>query len=156
MVLLNRFMSPSGERMLWLVLFVLAVAGFFYVRRAYRRWKYIPIRIKKKIWYSGGLKMKVSIRNVKKMMIDIDTPVIEFRQSRMKKRKFKILAPGDENLFPLCLSPHTKYDFLVDFTKLYERDNILRKYSKAVIHVNDKNGKPVTKRKIKISLPHYS
>ena len=153
MVLLNRFMSPAGEKMLWLVLFVLAVAVYFYVRRAYWRWKYIPIRIKKKVWYSGGLKMKVSIRNVRNVMVDIDTPIIEFRQPRMKKRKFKMFPPGDEKIFPLCLSPQTSYDFLVEFTKLYEREQILRQYRMVIIHVNDKNGKNITKRKVKISMP---
>ena len=97
--------------------------------------------------------MRVRIRNVKNMMVDINTPLIEFRQPRMKKRKFKTIVPGDENLFPLCLAPQTSYEYLVDFTKLYELDQILRKYSKVIIHVNDKNGKTITKKRVKISMP---
>ena len=146
-------MSPSGERMLWMLLLVSVAVSVFLLWLAYRRWKNNPLRIKKKVWYSGGLKMSVSIRNIRSMMVDIDTPVIEFRQPRMKKRKFKIVAPGDEHIFPLGLSPQTGYDFLVEFTKLYERELILRKYRKVVIHVNDKNGKKITKKRVKISLP---
>ena len=82
-------------------------------------------------------------------MVDIDTPIIEFRQPRMKKRKFKMVVPGDENIFPLGLSPQTSYDFVVDFTKLYERDEILRKYKQVVIHVNDKNGKSIRKKRVR-------
>jgi len=150
---MNDYISPSGERMLWMLLLVSVVVGVFLLWRTYQRWKNNPLRIKKKVWYSGGLKMTVSIRNIRNMIVDIDTPVIEFRQPRMKKRKFKIVAPGNEHVFPLGLSPQTGYDFFVEFTKLYEREPILRKYRQVVIHVNDKNGKTITKKKVKISLP---
>jgi len=135
------------------MLLVLIAWGIFLLWRTYCRWKNNPLRIKKKVWYSGGLKMMVSIRNIRSMMVDIDAPVIEFRQPRMKKRKFRIVAPGDEHIFPLGLSPQTGYEFLVEFTKLYEREPILRKYRQVVIHVKDKNGKTITKKKVKISLP---
>ena len=146
-------MSPSGEKLLYMIVLLSVAVGIFLLWRTYRRWKINPLRIKKKVWYSGGLKMSVSIRNIRNMMVDIDTPMIEFRQPRMKKRKFKIVAPGDEHIFPLGLSPQTGYDFLVEFTKLYERESKLRKYRKVIIHVNDKNGKTITKKKVKISLP---
>jgi len=146
-------MNPSGVRLLWLLALVLMVLGVFLLWLAYHRWKNNPLRIKKKVWYSGGLKMKVNIRNIRGIMVDINTPVLEFRQPRMKKRKFKIMAPGDEHIFPLGLSPQTGYDFMVDFTKLYEREPILRKYQQVVIHVNDKQGKTITKKRVKISLP---
>ena len=136
-----------------MIIFVLAVLGVFLLWRAYHRWRNNPLRIKKKVWYSGGLKMSVSIRNIRNTMVDIDTPLIEFRQPRMKKRNFKIVAPGDENIFPLGLFPQTGYDFLVEFTKLYEREPILRKYRQVVIHVKDKKGKTITKKKVGISLP---
>ena len=152
-ILQNPYMNPSGERVLWLVVLVLAMLCVLRLWLAYHRWKKNPLRIKKKVWYSGGLKMKVSIRNIRGIMVDIDTPVIEFRQPRMKKRKFKITMPGDEHIFPLGLSPQTGYDFTVDFTKLYERDPILRKYRQVIIHVKNKNGKTITKKKVKISLP---
>ena len=97
--------------------------------------------------------MSVSIRNIRDIIVDIDAPVIEFRQPRMKKRKFKIIQPGDENIFPLCLSPLTNYDFKVEFTKLYEREPILRQYRKVVIHVKDARGKVITKKNVKISMP---
>ena len=147
------YISPQGERMLYLLLFVLAVLGVYMLWRTYRQWKNNPLRIKKKVWYSGGLKMRVNIRNISSMIVDIDAPVIEFRQPRMKKRKFKIIAPGDEHIFPLGLTTQTSYDFMVEFTKLYERESILRKYKQVVIHVNDKNGKEICKKKVHISLP---
>ena len=146
-------MNPSGVRLLWLLALVLMVLSMFLLWLAYHRWKNNPLRIKKKVWYSGGLKMKVNIRNIRGIMVDIDTPVLEFRQPRMKKRKFKIMAPGDEHIFPLGLSPQTGYDFMADFTKLYEREPILRKYQQVVIHVKDKQGKTITKKRVKISLP---
>ena len=140
-------------RLVLLVLMVLLVAGVFLLFRAFYRWANNPLCIKKKVWFSGGLKMTVSIRNVHSAMVDIDAPVIEFRQRRMKKRKFKIVAPGDENIFPLGLSPQTGYDFLVEFTKLYEREPILRKYRQVAIIVNDRYGKTIAKKIIRISLP---
>jgi len=146
-------MSPAGEKMLWFVLALLTVAGFLMLRRAFYKWRTTPLRIKKKVWYSGGLKMSVKIRNVKNVFVDIDAPIIEFRQPRMKKRKFKIIQPGDENIFPLCLSPLTGYDFKVEFTKLYEREQILRKYKRVVIYINSPSGKNITKKSVKISLP---
>ena len=146
-------MSPSGERMLWLVMMLLTAMCIFLLRRAYYRWRNNPLRIKKKVWYSGGLKMSVSIRNIRSTMVDIDTPMIEFRQPRMKKRKFKIVAPGDENIFPLGLSPQTSYDFLVEFTKLYEREPILRKYRQVRICINDPYKKTIARKKVRITLP---
>jgi len=138
--------------MLGMVILVLTALGVFLLRRAYIRWKNNPLRITKKVWYFGGLKMSVSIRNVRNTMAEIDTPVIEFRQPRMKRRKFKIVAPGDEHIFPLGLSPQTGYDFLVEFTKLYEREPILRKYSQIAIMIKDKHGKMITRKKVKIPL----
>ena len=152
-MLLNKYMTPSGERMLGLVILVLIAGGVFMLWYLYQRYKHNPLRIRKKMWYSGGLKMSVNIRNVKDMIVDIDTPVIEFRQPRMSKRKFKIVSPGDENIFPLGLSPQTSYDFLVEFTKLYERDPLLRKYKQVIIYVNDKNGRTITKKSVEVSLP---
>ena len=152
-MLLNKYMTPSGERMLGLVILVLIAGGVFMLWYLYQRYKHNPLRIRKKIWYSGGLKMSVNIRNVKDMIVDIDTPVIEFRQPRMSKRKFKIVSPGDENIFPLGLSPQTSYDFLVEFTKLYERDPLLRKYKQVIIYVNDKTGKTITKKSVEVTLP---
>ena len=151
MMLFNKYMSPAGERVLWLMILLLTVVCIFVLRRAYYRWKNNPLRIKKKIWYSGGWKMSVNIRNIRDTMVDIDTPVIMFRQPRMKKRKFKIVAPGDENLFPLGLAPQTGYEFLVEFTKLYEREPILRKYRQVVICVNNRHGKTIARKKVKIS-----
>ena len=150
---MKSYISPAGKRMLWLVMLVLTALSVFLLRYTYRRWKNNPLRVRKKIWYSGGLKMSVNIRNIRDTMVDIDAPVIEFRQPRMKKRKFRILTPGMEHIFPLGLSPQTGYDFLVEFTRLYERDPILRKYRQVLIHVKDRNGKTITKKKVRISLP---
>jgi len=94
--------------------------------------------------------MSVNFRNISDKMVDLDTPVIEFRQPRMKKRKFKIVTPGHEHIFPLGLSPKTGYDFLVEFTKLYEREPILRKYRRLKIHVNDPQGKNITQKTVRI------
>jgi hypothetical protein len=152
-MLFNKYISPSGERMMWLALIFLMALCVLLLQRAYYRRKNNPLRIKKKVWYSGGLKMSVSIRNIRHTMAEIDAPVIEFRQPRMKKRKFKIVAPGDEHIFPLGLSPQTGYDFHVEFTKLYEREPILRKYRKVIIIIKDKHGKIITRKKVRISLP---
>ena len=145
-------MSPAGMKTLILLILFLATLAVFLIRRNYRRWKNCPLRIKKKVWYSGGLKMKVKINNRRDKIVEIDTPIIEFRQPRMKKRKFKIVV-NKNDIFPLGLAPQTSYEFLVEFTKLYEREEILRKYRQVVIHVNDKNGKSIIKKKVKISLP---
>jgi hypothetical protein len=150
---MDKYISPSGERMLWMAVLVLIALCVFLLWRAYHRWRNNPLRVKKKVWYSGGLKMSVNIRNIRSIMVDIDTPVIEFRQPRMKKRKFRIVAPGDENIFPLGLSPQTTYDFMVEFTKLYEREPILRRYHRVIICVNDRHGKTITRKKVKILLP---
>ena len=153
MILYNPYMSPAGEKVLWMVVLLLVVFCVLWIRRAYRRWKYIPLRIKKKVWYSGGLKMTVTVRNIRNTMVEIDTPILEFRQPRMKKRKYRIVEKGEKNLFPLCLMPKTDYDFKVEFNKLYERDEILRQYRQVIIHINNVRGKSINKKKIKISLP---
>ena len=144
------YMSPAGERLLWVLLGGIVTASILFLRRAFIKWRNNPLRIKKELWYSGGLKMRVNIRNVRNMLAEIDTPVIEFYMPRMKKRKFKIVTPGEKNIFPLGLTPKTSYEFYVEFTKLYEREPILRKYRKIRIHVNDKYGKTITTKKVRI------
>ena len=94
--------------------------------------------------------MSVNILNISQKVIEINPPEIEFRQPHMGKRKFRIIAPGDKDIFPLGLSPQTGYDFIVQFTPLYERDPLLRKYQKVVIRINNKNGKTITTKKVKI------
>ena len=153
MVFLNKYMSPAGERMLWAVMLALLASSVFLLWRVYRRYRTNPLRIRKKLWYCGGLKMSVSIRNIRNTIVEIDVPVIEFRQPRMTRRKFKIVAPGDKNIFPLGLSPQTGYDFTVEFTKLYEREPVLRKYRRVTIRVKDRQGKTITGKKARISLP---
>ena len=146
-------MSPSGERMLWMVILVSAALSVLFLLHSYRRYKANPLRIKKRVWYSGGLKMSVNIRNIAGKIVEIDTPVIEFRQPRMTKRRFKIVAPGDKDIFPLGLAPQTGYDFVVEFTILYERDPILRKYEQVIILIKDGKGKKITRKKVKILMP---
>ncbi len=146
-------MSPAGERMLWMVILVAVAGTILYLRYKYHRYKANPLRIKKKVWYSGGLKMSVKIRNINKTIVEIDTPEIEFRQPHMTKRRFKVVTPGDKNIFPLGLSPQTSYEFLTEFTPLYEREPVLRKYRRVIILVKNRKGKTITRKKVKISLP---
>ena len=153
MPLLNKYMSPGGERMLWMVILFAFIGAFLYLRHQYLRWMRVPLRIKKKIWYSGGLKMAVNVRNTGKTIAEISAPEIEFRQPHMSRRRFKIVAPGDVGIFPLGLTPQTGYDFLVEFTKLYEREPVLRKYTRVMILIKDRKGTPVIRKKVKISLP---
>lgn len=153
---IDKYIAPSGMMALALVVVLSLVITFFYLRYKYRRLKATPLRIRKKTWYSGGLKMSVTVKNVSKSLVEIDTPVLEFRQPRMHKRKFKIITRGTHHVFPLGLSPQTNYDFLVEFTPLYEREPSLRKYQTVYILINGKNGKngkTIIKRKVKIKLP---
>ncbi len=146
-------MSPAGERMLWMMILVTVIVVVFLLWHAYRRHKANPLRIRKKVWYSGGLKMAVKVRNISGGIVEIDTPEIEFRQPHKTKRRFKIVAPGDKDVFPLGLSPQTGYEFLVEFTRLYEREDFLRTYRQVVIRIKGRNGKIITRKKVKLSLP---
>lgn len=150
---LDSYISPAGMRKLWMTLILLAAILVVYLRYIYTRHKANPFRIKQKMWYSGGLKMSVRIKNISKTIIEINTPEIEFRHPRMKKRRFKIVAPGSRDIFPLGLSPQTSYDFMVEFTRLYEREEILRRYGHVYIWIKDKTGKKITYKKVKIRMP---
>ncbi len=146
---MDKFISPAGMRMLWMAVFLIIAVLVIWVRIKYIRYKKDPFRIRKKMWYSGGLKMSVSIRNKSKAMVEIDAPVIEFKQPRMKKRRFKIVPPGESKLFPLGLAPQTGYEFIVEFVKLYDHEPILRQYQQASILIESK-GKRLSRKKIKI------
>jgi hypothetical protein len=134
------------------IIFIIAVSAFLLLQK-YKRWRTTPLRIKKRVWYSGGLKMAVNICNISKNIVEIDAPQVEFRMPRMKKRKFKIVSPGEETIFPLGLSPQTSYNFTVEFIALYEKHEILRKYKKLIIHVNDINKKSIVKQRVKLIQP---
>ena len=94
--------------------------------------------------------MSVNVINISQKVVEINPPVIEFRQPHMSKRKFRIVAPGDKDIFPLGLSPHTGYDFIVKFTPLYDCDPLLRKYRQVIIRINDKVEKLITAKKATI------
>ncbi|MDR1865948.1 MAG: hypothetical protein LBR08_10310 [Bacteroidales bacterium] len=150
---INDYVSPAGMRRLWMLAVIGVALSALYLYRVYRRRKAAVCRIKHTIWYAGGLKMSVRIRNISRDMVEIDAPLLEFRRSRMKKRRFRITPPGNRDIFPLGLSPQTGYDFSVEFTRLYERDAVLRKYRKARIVLNDGKGQTIAVKKIKIRLP---
>ncbi|MDR0815197.1 MAG: hypothetical protein LBN37_05545 [Bacteroidales bacterium] len=132
---------------------VVIVAAVLYLRYIYRRYKKAPFRIRTKCRYHGGLQMSVSIYNKSKEMMEINPPIVEFRQPRMKKRRFKIIPPGDKDIFPLGLSPHTNYDFVVHFIRLYDLEERLRKYQKVAIRIEDKKGKLLMQKTVKLKQP---
>ncbi|MDR1667029.1 MAG: hypothetical protein LBS03_04975 [Bacteroidales bacterium] len=153
---MNEFISPAGMRMLGMVVIVAIVAGILYVRYIYRRAKRKTLRIREKMWYSGGLKMSVNIWNKSRNIVEFTPPTLEFRRPRMKKRRFRIIPSGDKNIFPLGLSPQTGYDFQVDFILLYDREPLLRQYEHLVICVDDKSGKQLVRKKVRLKRPPRS
>lgn len=153
LMLLHKYMSSKGEAMLWMILVVTIIMVVFLLWRAYRLHKANPLRIRKKVWYSGGLKMVVKVRNISQGIVEIDPPEIEFRQPHKTRRRFKIVAPGDKDVFPLGLSPQTSYEFLVEFIRLYEREEFLRSYKQVIIRIKNRSGKVITRKKVKLSLP---
>ncbi|MDR0714435.1 MAG: hypothetical protein LBF89_09300 [Bacteroidales bacterium] len=150
---MNEFISPAGMRMLGMAVIVLIIAAILYIRSLYRKAKRKTLRIREKMWYSGGLKMSVNISNKSGNIVEMNPPTIEFRRPRMKKRRFRIIPPGDRNIFPLGLSPQTGYDFLVDFIRLYEHEPLLRKYGHLLICVDDRSGKTIVRKKVKLKQP---
>lgn len=153
LILLHKYIAPAGMRMLWMLAIMLLALSVFLLVRQYRRYRANPLRIRKRMWYSGGLKMSVQVRNISCSVVEIDAPVVEFHQPHMGKRRFKIVSPGDMSLFPLGLPPQTSYDFIVEFTRLYDREEILRRYKRVVILVKNRKGKPITRKKVKIRMP---
>ncbi|MDR3095018.1 MAG: hypothetical protein LBU62_10340 [Bacteroidales bacterium] len=150
---IDDFISPSGMRVLMTATAAVIVGTVVYLRYIYRRYKKAPFRIRTKSRYFGGLQMSVSVFNKTKEMIEINPPIVEFRQPRMKKRKFKIIPPGDRDIFPLGLLPHTGYDFVVHFIRLYDLEERLRKYKKIAIHIEDKKGHLLMQKTVKLKQP---
>jgi hypothetical protein len=147
---IDDFISPAGMRMLRMTIVVVVMGVGVYLWYIYKRYKQSPFRIRTKCRYFGGLQMSVSVYNKRSEMMEINPPVVEFRQPRMKKRRFKIIPPGDKNIFPLGLSPHTKYDFVVHFIRLYDLEERLRKYRKVAIRIEDKKGKLLTRKIVRL------
>lgn len=140
-------------RVLMMATAVVIVAAIVYLRYVYLRYKKAPFRIRTKSRYSGGLQMSVSLYNKTKEMVEINPPIVEFRQPRMKKRKFKIIPPGDKDIFPLGLLPHTSYEFTVHFIRLYDLEERLRQYKKIAIRIEDKKGKRLMQKTRKLKQP---
>jgi hypothetical protein len=149
---ISKYIAPSDMPVLWITLTVAAAGAFLRLRYKYRRYKANPLRIRKKIRFSGGLKMSATVRNVSSSIVEIDTPVVEFRQPRMRRRRFKIVTPGSRDIFPLGMAPQTSYDFFVEFTPLYEREPVLRKYGRIIILIRNREGKVISSKKAKLPL----
>lgn len=84
--------------------------------------------------------IKMSVRNTGKTDVDLDQPLLIFRNF-WTKRKFKLKGSNRYSFYPLLLEPGKIHDLTIDLNHFYRHDKRLKKYPRITILVSDVNGK---------------
>lgn len=84
--------------------------------------------------------IKMTIRNTGKSDVDLDQPLLIFRNF-WTKRKFKLKGTSRYSFYPLLLEPGKMHDLTIDLNHFYRHDKRLKRYPKITLVVSDVNGK---------------
>lgn len=91
--------------------------------------------------------VKISIKNTGKKDIDLDQPLLIFRNF-WTKRKFKLKGTNRYSFYPLLLEPGKTHDLTIDLNHFYRHDKQLKRYPQITVMVFDVNGKKFPPRSI--------
>ena len=142
--------GPDGDKLIWILLIVLALAVAFYLlggtgkkRRIHlKSWlnrKGVRVEIKKdRVYFPDYLSL--SIKNTGNVDVDLDRPLLVFDNFWLK-RNFRINGMNNRTFYPLYLEKGKTHTLEIDIARFYRHDKKLKRYPKIKIRVNDVKGK---------------
>lgn len=150
--------GPEGHKMLWVLLFILVIAGTFILfQKRFRKSssssdkakqgrKKVHVQLEKDtVYYPDSLKL--SVKNTGTADIDLDRPLLIFDNFWLK-RKFRLKGFANRNFYPLYLEQGKTHTLQIDLPRFYKHDKKLRKYPKAKVIINDVKGKKLGSKSV--------
>lgn len=145
--------GPDGDKLIWLVLAVLALVLvlIFSLRKPKRkstasnkRHPLFPIRRvrvglnKDRLYYPD--KLQLIVKNTGNTYIDLDRPLLVFDKFWLQ-RKFRLNGLGNRIFYPLYLEKGQEHTLEIDINRFYLHDKTLKRFPKTKIIIYDVRGK---------------
>lgn len=142
--------GPDGDKLIWILLIVLALIVLFYLLggtgkkprlyfgSVFRRQR-IHIELEKDRKYFPD-NLRLSIKNTGRADIDLDRPLLIFDNFWLK-RNFRINGMQNRTFYPLYLEKGKTHTLDIDLVRFFRHDKRLKKYPKVKIRINDVKGK---------------
>ncbi len=138
--------GPDGDKLIWLLLAVLAPVIVFVVfrkkgnkkRPLFAREK-VKIEIDKDRMYCPDY-LTLNVVNTGNIDIDLDRPLLVFDNFWLK-RKFRLSGTNNRVFYPLYMSKGYKHTLKIDLNHFYSYDKKLKRYPKVKITIFNIKGK---------------
>ncbi len=138
--------GPDGDKLIWLLLFVLAaIVAFVVIRKKGDKKRPLFAREKVKIeldkdrlYYPDYLTLNV--KNTGNIDIDLDRPLLVFDNFWLK-RKFKLSGTNNRVFYPLYMVKNYNHTLNIDLNHFYSYDKKLKRYPKVKITIFNIKGK---------------
>lgn len=145
--------GPDGDKLIWLVLGLLALVLvlIFSLRKSKgkgtasnKRQPLFPIRRvrvelnKDRLYYPD--KLQLIVKNTGNTYIDLDRPLLVFDKFWLQ-RKFRLNGSGNRIFYPLYLEKGQEHTLEIDINRFYHHDKTLKRFPKTKIIINDVRGK---------------
>lgn len=143
--------GPDGDKLLWVILVVVALGIVFFVlhrtgkksaptkKRPFFAFQKVRVElIKDRVYYPD--KLQLTIKNTGNTYVDLDRPLLVFDNFWLK-RKFRLSGAGNRLFYPLYLEKGQKHTLEIDINRFYSHDKSLKKFPKTKVIAYDVKGK---------------
>jgi len=156
-LLFSKFLSarnevgPDGEKLLWMILVLLALSVVFLVllksgkknsssaRRPFFAFKRVRVELNKdRLYYPD--KLQLIVKNTGNTFVDLDRPLLVFDKFWLQ-RKFRLNGAGNRIFYPLYLEKGQEHTLEIDINRFYYHDKTLKRFPKTKIIIYDVKGK---------------
>lgn len=138
--------GPDGDKLIWLLLVVLAAIIVFVVfrkkgdkKRPFFAREKIQIELEKdRVYFPDYLILNV--KNIGNVDIDLDGPLLVF-DNFWRKRKFRLKGTDNRIFYPLYMAKGYTHTLNIDLNHFYSYDKKLKRYPKVKITLFNIKGK---------------
>ena len=139
--------GPDGDKLIWVLVIVLAIVIFIFLSgrikrpkdtlnaKSFFKVKRVKIELaKNKLYYPEYLTL--TVKNSGNTDIDLDKPKLVFDNFWLK-RNFRIKGMNNRTYYPLYLEKGKKHTLDIELTQFYHHDKRLKKYPKIRVIIYD-------------------
>ena len=141
--------GPDGDKLLFILLFVIALVLLFFVlnrfgrkgktKKPFFQRRRAKVYIEKdRLYYPDTLTL--TVKNTGNIYLDLDRPLLIF-EGFWSKRKFKIKGIGSNTFYPLYLEKGKTHTLEIDINHFYAHDKRLKRFPKVKIIIFDIKGR---------------
>ena len=145
--------GPDGDKLIWVVLVVLALilVLLFTFRKSKRKqttskkrrplfaFRRVRVELNKDRMYYPD-KLQLIVKNTGNTYVDLDRPLLVFDKFWLQ-RKFRLNGSGNRIFYPLYLEKGQEHTLEIDINRFYHHDKTLKRFPKTKIIIYDVKGK---------------